>query len=200
MIKAVFFDVGGVLVWDVGPGARVLATRIFNTRLASLLPTWLKLIRKLGEGKITENNFWDTLARAYRLPNRRRRELYKIFPSRKMTKDHRVFGIAKRLRDADYAIGIISDTIPSHAAIHRRVGTYRMFSPIILSHEVGAMKPKKNIFRAAVRRAGVRYSEAVFFDDHREKLVGARELGIKTFVYKNPTQLVRSLRRLGVKI
>lgn len=42
--------------------------------------------------------------------------------------------------------------------------------------------------------------KAVFFDDKSENVAAAERLGIKAFVYKNPAQLVRSLRRLGVKI
>ncbi len=42
--------------------------------------------------------------------------------------------------------------------------------------------------------------KAIFFDVQPDCVAAAQHLGIKAFVYKNPAQLVRSLRRLGVKI
>ncbi len=40
----------------------------------------------------------------------------------------------------------------------------------------------------------------VFFDDRPKNVIAAKRLGIKAFVYKNPVELVRQLRRLGVRI
>ena len=42
--------------------------------------------------------------------------------------------------------------------------------------------------------------EIVFADDNESRLVGAKELGINTFVYEDFDSFVKSLKELGVEV
>jgi len=51
-----------------------------------------------------------------------------------------------------------------------------------------------------MKRARVFFPESIFFDDRPRNIAMAKRLGMKAFLYKNPQQLIRSLRSYGVKI
>ncbi|MFA6317558.1 MAG: HAD family phosphatase [Elusimicrobiota bacterium] len=68
----------------------------------------------------------------------------------------------------------------------------------VLSHEVGLRKPEPAIYKEALRRAGVKASEAVFIDDLPENVEAARKQGIHAILYPGPKELRRRLTELGV--
>ncbi len=62
-------------------------------------------------------------------------------------------------------------------------------------------KPNMDIYKYALRKFNIDPHMAVFIDDHRENLVPAKKLGIKTFHYQNnPAGLKKFLKKLGVKV
>ena len=152
------------------------------------------------EGKLSERSFWNLVGREYQSPEREVRQLMEVFSHRKPHLKARVRAIATQLRQNGYTVGILSDASPSQVRQNRRSGIYRGFHPVLLSCAIGAVKRRKMAFRIAARRANVKFYEMAFFDDLQENVAVARLLGIKAFVYKNPSELVRQLRRLGVKI
>ncbi|MGZ4151175.1 MAG: HAD family hydrolase [Actinomycetota bacterium] len=52
---------------------------------------------------------------------------------------------------------------------------------VVLSFEVGALKPSPDIYRAALERIGGDPARATFIDDQAAYLDGAAELGMRTF-------------------
>ncbi|MDP3727169.1 MAG: hypothetical protein Q8R35_00860 [bacterium] len=200
MIKAVFFDVGGVLVRLIGRRPRFEAARLLGVSRNELLPIFRSRMRQIMEGKLSEHAFWNLIGREYQSSGREVRQLMEIFSHRKPHLKIRVRAIATRLRQNGYMVGILSDVIPSHVKQNRRFGIYRGFHPVLLSCVIGAVKRRKMAFRVAARRANVKFSEMAFVDDRRENVAIAKKLGIHAFVYKNSAQLGRALRRLGVKV
>lgn len=200
MIKAIFFDVGGVLASNIGPTSRFLAARLLGIAPKKLAGDFGTPLVWVAKGKLSEKAFWNRIAEKYRLSPLKTRRLLRFFTFRRFIFKRRVLQVARRLRENGYIVGILSDTIPTHERYHRRAGHYRGFHPIVLSCRAGAKKPEVKIYRIAAKLARVKFNEMAFMDDHQSHVVAAQRLGIKAFVYKNPTQLVRQLRRLGVKI
>jgi FMN hydrolase / 5-amino-6-(5-phospho-D-ribitylamino)uracil phosphatase len=61
------------------------------------------------------------------------------------------------------------------------IGIRHLFSDVVTAVEVGAAKPARQIFDAAVSRAGVTAAETLHVGDHPEyDVVGAREAGLCT--------------------
>ena len=72
------------------------------------------------------------------------------------------------------------------------------FDWAILSYEVGAMKPDRAIYDAAIERAGVAADEVFFTDDRLENVEGARAAGIDAVQFVDCDGLVAQLRERGV--
>lgn len=201
MVKAIFFDVGGVLVEDTSGLVQKRFARLLGIKGRSLARVffghdWTELL----EGRISEVAFCLRVCQKLRRHCPPRRVLAAIF-QRQVRKVNRALDIAKLLRARGYITGVISNTSHSHTTQSAAlINLYAAFWPVVLSSRVHIKKPKKKIFQIARQRARVRFSEMAYFDDHQSNVDAARKLGIKAFVYKNPAQLVRQLRRYGVKI
>lgn len=198
MIKAVFFDVGGVLIKDntrlmLRSQGRLLGVPYDDLRVRMKRDRLL-----LTKGTITRREYLGRLQKRFGLKRVTFAHLRFVFP-RRYTFIVAPWRIARRLRENGYLVGIITNaTRPPSFSPRLRLSP--LFSPIVRSYQVGAAKPDRKIYEIAQRRARVKFQEMVFFDDRPKNVRAAKQLGIKAFVYKNPTQLVRQLRKFGVKI
>ncbi len=68
----------------------------------------------------------------------------------------------------------------------------------MLSHDVGARKPERAIYDAAVRAAGCAAGECVFFDDLADNVAGAKAAGLRALRFKGAARLEGDLTSLGL--
>jgi HAD superfamily hydrolase (TIGR01509 family) len=106
------------------------------------------------------------------------------------------------LAAARYRLGIVSNTNPLHWA-HLTRGQYdwlpHMFDTVVLSYQVGALKPEPAIYQRATQMAGVPPQEIFFTDDREEHVHAARQAGWHAVPYTDTPTLVRELRRAGIE-
>jgi len=75
------------------------------------------------------------------------------------------------------------------------------FKDIVVSGEIGIVKPDKKIYKYAIDRFKIKQTETVvFIDDRLENIEAATALGIKGIHYKNPQQLHSALENLGINL
>lgn len=72
------------------------------------------------------------------------------------------------------------------------------FHALVLSCEVGSVKPEAAIYREALARAGCAPHEAAFFDDVPEYVEAAGALGLRAHVFTTATAFDAQLRALGL--
>jgi putative hydrolase of the HAD superfamily len=70
------------------------------------------------------------------------------------------------------------------------------FDPLILSAEVGWVKPDERIFHLALERAEVQPSEAAFVDDFSENIDAALALGMRAVLFRSLSQTQGEIERL----
>ncbi len=80
------------------------------------------------------------------------------------------------LRSQGYFLGVISNSLGTIEEQLARVGLAERFETILDSAIVGVEKPHPEIFQLALRRAGVKPSEAVFIGDTYATDVGGAQL------------------------
>jgi putative hydrolase of the HAD superfamily len=74
------------------------------------------------------------------------------------------------------------------------------FDALVLSHQVGARKPRREFFEHCQRLAACPAAECVFIDDLPANVAGARELGWHGIVFTGVADLRRELVSLGVSL
>ena len=193
MIKAVIFDIGGVLVDQKLLVERFI--RIFKPKDNKKFWDYLNMEAvPLCKGEMTEAKFWKVICNKYNV---------KYFPKNLWTPDfekltkinHKVLNIAKSLK-TKYKIGIISNTITSHVKVNRKRRLFDIFDAVILSCEVNLTKDKKEIFLLAAKRLKVEPEECIFIDDVNDFVETAESAGMKGILFKNSAQLNKELKRI----
>lgn len=80
----------------------------------------------------------------------------------------------------------------------RALGIDNHFHAIINSSEIGAAKPDKRVYLAALRAAEANPEQALFVDDSAVNVEAAAALGITSHCFRNHTGLERFLADAGV--
>lgn len=60
-----------------------------------------------------------------------------------------------------------------------------LFDAVLLSGEVGLLKPDPTLFSLALQRLGAAAEETVFVDDHQAYVDGANKVGLHTILYRD---------------
>jgi len=85
-----------------------------------------------------------------------------------------------KLAGDGYSLGLISNAPADTGRVVEALGLSRYLDPVVISGVVGYTKPHPEIFRIALRRAGVSSGEAVHVGDVFEAdVVGARNAGFE---------------------
>lgn len=105
------------------------------------------------------------------------------------------------LKSAGYRVLLGSNTNVLHATFYRRqfARTLDLLDGLILSYEVGHMKPARAFFDACVAAAGVPAGSCLFIDDIQENVEGARQAGLVGIHYLETPALVEELRHHGIE-
>ncbi|MCI0430556.1 MAG: HAD family phosphatase [Rhodospirillales bacterium] len=72
------------------------------------------------------------------------------------------------------------------------------FDGIVVSGEIGMVKPDARIYRHLLGRFGLTADDCVFIDDSAANVAGAEAVGITGLHFQSPDRLRRELARLGL--
>jgi HAD superfamily hydrolase (TIGR01509 family) len=96
-------------------------------------------------------------------------------------------------------LGLVSNTNAVHARFCReRLPVLARFDTLMMSHEVGLVKPDPAIYRTALDRLGAVPERSVFFDDIPAYVQAARSLGMHAEVFTTAAAFERDLVALKV--
>lgn len=94
---------------------------------------------------------------------------------------------------------LLSNTNALHwEHIKKRYAFAREATGAVLSFEVGVRKPERAIYAAAWAAAGAAPEECLFIDDLAENVAGAKAAGMRALRFKTPARLERDLAALGL--
>ena len=77
----------------------------------------------------------------------------------------------------------------------RKLADY--FDAVIVSYEVGLMKPDRRIYELCLERLGVPASSALFVDDRSENLTAPKELGMQTVWFRGDESMPEVRSRIA---
>ncbi len=118
-----------------------------------------------------------------------------IFEPNTLISEAMLQGIARK-----YRLVLLSNTNAIHfAMVRENYPLLRHFHALVLSHEVGAMKPSPLIYRRAVEAAGCLPEECFFTDDIPAYVEAARAHGIDAVQFESAAQIEAELRKRGVE-
>ncbi len=200
MIKAVLFDVGGVIL-DMKPLIGQFVGIFHPDKKEELWDTLNIKSARLCRGEMSELEFWREVAKKLNrnIPDEILKDLW-IQDYEKFTSvTEEVLPVIDSLHKT-YKLAIVSNTIESHTIINRRRKIFERFDEVILSYEVKMSKERPDIFLLAAEKLKTLPSECVFIDDVKQFAEMAESAGMKAICFKNTGQMKEELARLGVKV
>jgi len=103
-----------------------------------------------------------------------------------------VLEVLSQLRER-YPLAVVSDAQSAYALPElRAVGLHEYFEPVVISGDYGYRKPDARLFQTALDRLQVLPGQAVFIgNDGYRDIFGARQLGIKTILFRHTQDMTR---------
>jgi HAD superfamily hydrolase (TIGR01509 family) len=151
--------------------------------------------RSLLLGKMTAWEFSEKAAKEFKMDMRY--PLWKNIYLKATPPNKAVLKIVKRLK-GKYVLGIISNSMEDCDAINSERGIYNGFNPVILSSRRGIAKPSIEMFKLALKEAGLKANDCVFIDDRKILLDTPKNMGFHTILYQSPTQLEKELKLVAI--
>lgn len=191
MYKLILFDFYGVFCPD-------LATEWFKQMMPDYrkhLAAFNALCDLSNKGELSREGFREELSRLTGVP------VGEISAgiNKRMSANQSLVQFAWQLKRR-YKLGLLSNA--QKGRIEQIVVDYGMedlFDELIISAEIGVVKPHKGIFEYALNKFAVAPAEAVFIDDRQSNVDAASRYGIASVLFIDTTTLAVQLEALGVK-
>lgn len=201
MIRAVFFDFGGVIArldrkamrrleTDYGLPSNGLLKALYGT------PEW----RRAEIGRGSERRWMEAAARALEeMAGRPLPGVQELASQIWRGLDESVVQLARQLR-GPYGVGLISNSTKRlEKQLLGRNGVRDLFDVVVNSARVGVAKPDVRIYHHAAERIGVEPPACLHIDDLEDNVRGARDAGFQAIHHRGDyAALERELRALGV--
>jgi glucose-1-phosphatase len=199
MIKAIIFDVGGVLIrthdhsprrqWEqrLGLSERESEQIVFNSEMG----------HKAQRGAVTDEALWQWVGQRLNLTAADLVAFRAGFWAGDVL-DTGLVNYIRRLRPA-YQTAIISNATDGlYESLTNQHKIADAFDLIVGSAREKVMKPAPEIFQRTLQRLGRLPKEAVFIDDFAHNIQAAQELGWHTIHFQPGTNVPAELAKLGV--
>lgn len=189
MIKAILFDCFGVLYPDT---YWTMADEYLGSKLALKRDELHDLVKQVDLGIITRDQLWHRFA-----------ELVGVSVDEVYKRLQEFAGLDQRLltfiddHRSQYKFGMISNVghgFLERMFIDRPAEDY--FDVIVLSSDVGLVKPDRRIYELASKRLDVDTDECVFIDDLEKNVIGAREAGMQAIHYTGFNPFLTEIKKL----
>jgi epoxide hydrolase-like predicted phosphatase len=195
-IRAVFIDFGGVIMRteDNGPRTRQAERLGMTSRDLEKIIFESESSQRASKGEIQEEAHWQAVAGALGVS---RQEADKIFPEffSGDRADAALLDFLRSLRP-ERKVGLISNAWSGLRTSITRQKFDDVFDEMIISAEVGLIKPDPHIYYLALERLGTPPEESVFVDDILVNVEAARAVGMSAIHFTRPEILLEELKHL----
>jgi len=107
--------------------------------------------------------------------------------------------ILKKVKEKNYPLyGLSNWSIETFPLVRNKYPFFDWFDDIIISGEVGLIKPDPAIFNLLLNKTGYSATECVLIDDSRSNIDSAKKLGFVAIHFTTPDNLKSDLQRLKV--
>ena len=193
-VRAIFFDLGGVVVRTEYQAPREHLAERLNTTYEDLNRIVFESdsSRQASVGSITTEAHWDAVTRRLgRRPSETKTIREEFFAGDIV--DLSLLAFIRSLRPR-YKTGVISNAWPDLRQYLAEKKADDAFDALIISAEVGVMKPEPKIYQLALDQLGVKAREAAFVDDTPVNVDAARALGMQGILFKEPRRALTDLK------
>ncbi|MEC6908724.1 HAD family phosphatase [Photobacterium piscicola] len=198
-IKNVVFDIGNVIVrWNPLEIIKLTFGEIEYPEQLTKTIFHSDLWAALNKGELTESEAKIRYQEQFKYSEEEIERLFYYIKQSQIL----LFGsveLINRVKLAGYNIYALTDNVVEIVDyLKDQYDFWPMFDGVIVSAEVGCLKPQVAIFHCLLNKYNLQASESVFIDDMLPNVEGARTLGFSAIQFKDSIQCECELKLLGV--
>ena len=195
-IRAVFFDFGGVIQRTDFQAPRQHLAERFGMDYDDIdkLVFATESARRASVGEIQEDVHWQQVLKRLKQPASELQTIKDGFFGGDVV-DRKLVDFIRSLRE-NYHVGLISNAWDGMRAHLERTGLIELFETVIISAEVGVMKPEAKIYHLALEQAQVKANEAVFVDDMPVNIEACESRGMTGILFNDPQKSIERLKKV----
>jgi epoxide hydrolase-like predicted phosphatase len=198
-IKAVIFDLGGVIVRTEYQAPRQHLAESFGMEYDDIDKVVFGggtngSAARAAIGEITEQEHWLNVMKILKQPAGEYERIRDEFFGGDVI-DHKILDFLRSIKP-EYKVALISNAWSGLRDYIIREKFDDVFDHMIISAEVGVAKPDAKIYHIALEQLQVQPDEAVFVDDFIENIEACEEIGMEAIHFKHPTTAIQQLKEL----
>jgi len=198
-IRAVFFDLGGVLLRTEYQAPRQQLAERFGMDYEDIDRIVFGggangSAARASVGEITEEEHWHNVLKILKCPVSEYQQIEKEFFGGDVL-DQNLVGFIRSLKP-QYKTGLISNAWSGLRQWIVRQHFDDAFDKMIISAEVNVAKPSAKIYKIALEQLEVSPNEAVFVDDVWENIEACEKVGMRGIHFQNPEKIIQQLKKM----
>jgi epoxide hydrolase-like predicted phosphatase len=195
-IRAVFFDLGGVILRTEYQAPRQHLAEKLGMEYDDLVKVVFDSESgyQASMGTITSDEHWAAVIKKLKRPASELEAIRHEFFAGDII-DRTLVEFLRSLRGI-YKTGLISNAWGDLRSYIVREKFDDAFDHMIISAEVGAVKPEAKIYKIALEQAGVQANEAVFVDDFEVNIEGCEKVGMQGIYFRDSESTLQQLKEL----
>lgn len=196
-IKAILFDLGGVLIRTEDRRPRQMLADAFQMTVADLEKVFFggESGDAAQRGDIPAADHWENVRVALNLrPDELDPTRTTFFAGDVL--DRELFNYLKDLRQRFKIIALSNAMSDARASLLNKWQIGEAFDRIFISAEMGMMKPDPRIYLAVLDELDLSPPETVFVDDFQHNIKAAQTLGMRAIWFQDRAQTVDKLEQL----
>ena len=195
-IKAIILDLEGVLLKTKDENLYISVANALNAPYEKVYEIFFgELNDRIDLGQATQDEFDAYVIETLQMPKEKIKILKKVINEDSFIDD--VLMVRIKELHKDHKIGLLSNYSDDlWLKIEHEWKISDVFDEIVISCEVGVIKPDPAIFNLILERLGVKADEAVFVDDRMRNIEGAKKVGLQTVFYENREQALGELESI----
>jgi len=209
-IKAVVFDVGGVL--QLGGKPRINPRMVHTSGVHELIANKLKIsldqyfdsidtaYAKSIEGSISKSILLGIISCNLNYPKEKLEKLFVKTYRKVYHKNNWLFSAAKQMKKQGLKVAVLSDQwhISKEALMQKR--DFEIFDEVIVSCDAGMRKPNKELYELLLKKLNAKPHEILFIDNQSWNIIPACNMGMKTILFVNNKKTKEQLKYFGIKV
>ena len=202
-IKAIVFDYGGVISFPPSDTTMKEIAALAGIKPEILKPLYTKHRRDYDSGKFPVSVFYKNILDELNIKadEEKIKEMGRIDHDGWKQLNPETVKLMEEIKKAGFILGILSNMPHDFLDYLRGVSSvYNLPHVAIYSCEAGCIKPDKAIYQLLISKIKCMAEELVFFDDVKENVDKALEVGINAKLWDNCEKARRDLAELNVKL
>lgn len=195
-VRAVFFDFGGVIMRTEYQTPRQHLAERFGMDYDDIdkVVFGSDSARRASTGEIKEDAHWAEVLKRLKRPASEAKSFQDEFFGGDVI-DRSLVEFIRSLRGKVHT-GLISNAWSGLREFITKEKMIDIFDTVIISAEIGTIKPSARIYEVALEQARVGASETVFIDDVSVNIEACEKIGMQGILFNDPQVSINNLKQL----